>query len=123
MKMTLPLQMPTIMPTMNTINTMMSMRMSMTAGLAGRSVLLTESRNQENVNLPAGRKAGAFHWPLRSGKADARFPVLPLAVVRSLTAILILAIIVYVTYTFWRASTPYGDIMEMIRTQQPSIAH
>ena len=43
------------------------------------------------------------------------------AVVRSLTAILILAIIVYVSYTFWRASTPYGDIMEMIHTQQPSI--
>ena len=43
------------------------------------------------------------------------------AVVRSLTAVLILAIMAYVTYTFWRASTPYGDIMEMIRTQQPSI--
>ena len=26
-----------------------------------------------------------------------------------------------VTYTFWRASTPYGDIMEMIRTRQPSV--
>ena len=52
--------------------------MIMTAGLAGRSVLLTESRNPKNGDLPAGRKAGAFHWPLRSGKADARFPVLPL---------------------------------------------
>ena len=43
------------------------------------------------------------------------------AVVRSLTAILILAIIVYVGWTFWRASTPYGDIMEMIQTKTPDI--
>lgn len=43
------------------------------------------------------------------------------AVVRSLTAILILAIIVYVGWTFWRASTPYGDIMEMIQSKTPDI--
>lgn len=43
------------------------------------------------------------------------------AVVRSLTAVLILAIIVYVGWTFWRASTPYGDIMEMIQTKTPDI--
>lgn len=43
------------------------------------------------------------------------------AVVRSLTAALILAIIVYVGWTFWRASTPYGDIMEMIQTKTPDI--
>lgn len=35
--------------------------------------------------------------------------------VRQLTLILILAVSVYVTYTFWRASTPYGDITESIR--------
>lgn len=43
------------------------------------------------------------------------------AAVRSLTAVLILAIIIYGGSTFWRASTPYGDIMEMIRTWKPSL--
>nr|WP_294492200.1 hypothetical protein [uncultured Mediterraneibacter sp.] len=43
------------------------------------------------------------------------------AVVRSLTSVLIFAIAAYVTYTFWRASTPYGDIMETMRTGQPSV--
>ena len=43
------------------------------------------------------------------------------ALVRSLTAILILAIMIYVGWTFWRASTPYGDIMEMIQTRKPTI--
>lgn len=43
------------------------------------------------------------------------------ALVRCLTAVLILATAVYVTYTFWRASTPYGDIAEAIRTRQLSM--
>ena len=43
------------------------------------------------------------------------------ALVRSLTAVLILATAAYVTYTFWRASTPYGDIMEAIRTRKISM--
>lgn len=43
------------------------------------------------------------------------------AVVRSLTAVLIIATAAYVTWTFWRASTPYGDIMEMIETKQPTM--
>lgn len=43
------------------------------------------------------------------------------ALVRSLTVILILAIMIYVGWTFWRASTPYGDIMEMIQTRKPTI--
>lgn len=43
------------------------------------------------------------------------------ALVRFLTAALILATTVYVTYTFWRASTPYGDIMESIRARDISM--
>ena len=43
------------------------------------------------------------------------------AIVRSLTAILIIATAVYVTWTFWRASTPYGDIMDMIENRQPTM--
>ena len=38
-----------------------------------------------------------------------------------LTAVLILATAAYVTYTFWRASTPYGDILESVRTRKISI--
>lgn len=44
------------------------------------------------------------------------------SVIRSLTAVLILAISVYVTYTFWKASTPYGDIMESFEKKQISAA-
>lgn len=43
------------------------------------------------------------------------------ALVRCLTAVLILAAAAYVTYTFWRASTPYGDIIESIRTRKISM--
>lgn len=43
------------------------------------------------------------------------------ALVRSLTAILILAVTVYVMWTFWRASTPYGDILEALETMKPSL--
>lgn len=43
------------------------------------------------------------------------------SLVRSLTAVLILAITVYVTWTFWRASTPYGDITEAVKTLRPSV--
>lgn len=44
------------------------------------------------------------------------------ALIRSLTAGLILATAVYVTYTFWRASAPYGDIAEAVRTRNISMA-
>ena len=43
------------------------------------------------------------------------------SLVRSLTAILILAVTVYVMWTFWRASTPYGDILEALETMKPSL--
>ena len=43
------------------------------------------------------------------------------ALVRCLTAVLILATAASVTYTFWRASTPYGDIMESLQTRKFSM--
>ena len=43
------------------------------------------------------------------------------SLVRCLTAVLILTTTVYVTYTFWRASTPYGDIADSIRTRNISL--
>lgn len=72
----------------------------------------TYSRRKKNRGVPLAA-------PIRKGGRT--LSRLAAAVVRSLTAILILTITVYVTYTFWRASIPYGDIMEMIRTRQPSI--
>lgn len=38
------------------------------------------------------------------------------ALIRSLTAVLIIALTAYVLYTFWRASAPYGDIPEFVHT-------
>ncbi len=43
------------------------------------------------------------------------------ALVRCLTAVIILATTAYVTYTFWKASTPYGDIQEAVRTKELSM--
>ena len=37
------------------------------------------------------------------------------ALLRQLSLILIIVTAAYVTYTFWRASAPYGDIMESVR--------
>lgn len=39
------------------------------------------------------------------------------ALLRQLSVILILATMIYVTYTFWRASAPYGDIEEALQQQ------
>ena len=54
----------------------------------------------------------------RGGRALSRAAA---ALIRCLTAVLILATAAYVTYTFWRASTPYGDILESVRTQKISM--
>lgn len=89
---------------------------------AGRKRRSADREQEPEARRSSRRKKGRsvpLAAPIRKGGRT--LSRLAAAVVRSLTAILILAIIVYVTYTFWRASTPYGDIMEMIRTQQPSI--
>lgn len=80
-------------------------------------------REQEPDERRSSRRKKGRGVPLAAPirKGGRTLSRLAAAVVRSLTAILILAIIAYVTYTFWRASTPYGDIMEMIRTRQPSV--
>lgn len=57
--------------------------------------------------------------PIRKGgRALSR---LASALVRSLTALLILAVTAYVTWTFWRASTPYGDIIEAVEKKSISM--
>lgn len=39
------------------------------------------------------------------------------ALIRQLSLILIIATAAYVTYNFWRASTPYGDILESVQSR------
>ncbi len=57
-----------------------------------------------------------FRLPRRSVKEAVFSHALRTALVRCLTAVIILATTAYVTYTFWRASTPYGDVQEAVRT-------
>lgn len=65
------------------------------------------------------RRAVPLAAPIRKGgralsKAAA-------ALIRCLTAVLILATTAYVTYIFWRASAPYGDISEAVRTKELTV--
>ena len=69
------------------------------------------SRRRKNRGVPLAA-------PIRKGgRALSR---LTSALVRCFTAVLILVISAYVTWTFWRASTPYGDIMESIQNSRIS---
>lgn len=67
------------------------------------------SRSRGGVPLAAPIKKG--------GKALSRITGILL---RQLSAILIIATSIYVTYNFWRASTPYGDIIEAIEQREIS---
>ena len=69
------------------------------------------SRRRKNRGVPLAA-------PIRKGgRALSR---LTSALVRCFTAVLILVISAYVTWTFWRASTPYGDIMESVQNSSIS---
>ena len=67
------------------------------------------------------KKGRRVHLAAPIRKGGRTLSRLTAAVVHVLTVVLILVILVYVCWTFWRASTPYGDIMDMIRTQQLSV--
>ena len=71
---------------------------------------LSKKRRSRGVPLAA---------PIRKGGRT--LSRLASSLVRSLTAVLILAVTVYVMWTFWRASTPYGDILEALETMRPSL--
>ena len=88
----------------------MNMRTTMkTAGTGGTETAITtrrKSRRRSGGGVPLAapiRKGGRLLSRLSS------------ALLRQLSLILIIATAVYVTYTFWRASAPYGDIMESVR--------
>ena len=65
------------------------------------------SRNSKSRNRRGGVPLAA---PIqKGGKVVSRLTGF---LVRQLTLILIIATVIYVTYTFWRASPPYGDMVE-----------
>lgn len=80
-------------------------------------------REQEPEERRSSRRKKSRGVPLAAPirKGGRTLSRLASAAVRSLTALLIIATMIYVVWTFWRASTPYGDIMEMLRTRQPSM--
>lgn len=76
--------------------------------------------NDDGGYAPARRKSGrrrrgGVHLAAPIQKGGRTLSRISGIIIRQLTLILILAISVYVTYTFWRASVPYGDITESIR--------
>ena len=75
------------------------------------------TRDRSRSRRKGGRRRGGgvpLAAPIRKGgRALSR---LTSALVRGLTAILILAVSAYVTWTFYRASTPYGDILEAVES-------
>ena len=75
------------------------------------------SRNSSGRRKRRGRGGVPLAAPIqKGGKVLSKITG---ALLRQLSIILILATMIYVTYTFWRASAPYGDIEESI--QQRSI--
>ena len=71
------------------------------------------SRSSSGRRKKRGRGGVPLAAPIqKGGKALSRITG---ALLRQLSIILILATMIYVTYTFWRASAPYGDIEESIQ--------
>ena len=69
----------------------------------------TKRKNEEKILK--------YLWLHLSEKEDVSFPTFPLSLIRSLTALLILAVMIFASWTFLRASAPYGDIMEAVNTK------
>ena len=71
------------------------------------------SRNSSGRRKRRGRGGVPLAAPIqKGGKVLSKITG---ALLRQLSIILILATMIYVTYTFWRASAPYGDIEESIQ--------
>lgn len=79
----------------------------------------SDYRKQKKAQKKRRSRSVPLAAPIRKGGRT--LSRLASALVRSLTAILILAVTAYVMWTFWRASTPYGDIMEALETMKPSV--
>lgn len=81
----------------------------------------TETGNVRQRNVSNKRRSRGVHLAAPIRKGGRTLSRLASTLVRSMTAVLILAITAYVMWTFWRASTPYGDIMEALDTMKPSL--
>lgn len=81
----------------------------------------TETGNVRQRNVSSKRRSRGVHLAAPIRKGGRTLSRLASTLVRSMTAVLILAITAYVMWTFWRASTPYGDIMEALDTMKPSL--
>lgn len=79
------------------------------------------SNNVRQRNVSSKRRSRGVHLAAPIRKGGRTLSRLASTLVRSMTAVLILAITAYVMWTFWRASTPYGDIMEALDTMKPSL--
>ncbi len=77
----------------------------------------TPSRRDRSTRRKRSRSVPLAAPIRKGGRALSRMTS---ALIRCLTALLILAVTAYVTWTFWRASTLYGDIMEAVRTRSIS---
>ena len=75
----------------------------------------------EDRGRSARRKRGGVHLAAPIQKGGRTLSRISGILIRQLSLILILAVSIYVTYTFWRASTPYGDITESIRQKTFSL--
>ena len=67
------------------------------------------------ISMKTGMSGGGVPLAAPIRKGGRLLSRLSSALLRQLSLILIIATAVYVTYTFWRASAPYGDIMESVR--------
>lgn len=81
---------------------------------SGRNSYVDEDSSRDSGRRRRKSRGGVpLAAPIRKGgKLLSR---LSSALLRQLSLILIIVTAVYVTYTFWRASAPYGDIMESVR--------
>lgn len=77
-------------------------------------------RREERVRTSRKRRGGV-HLAAPIQKGGRTLSRISGIIVRQLSLILIAAVSVYVIYTFWRASVPYGDITESIRQKSFSL--
>lgn len=101
---------------MMTIIMMMTMKMNTTKVMMKTVTMITpipmtvpKRKNEEkNSKIPLAA-------PIRKGGRI--LSNISASLIRSLTALLILAVMIFASWTFLRASAPYGDIMEAVNTK------
>jgi hypothetical protein len=98
---------------MMTIIMMMTMKMNTTKVMMKTVTMITPipmtvPKRKKNSKIPLAA-------PIRKGGRI--LSNISASLIRSLTALLILAVMIFASWTFLRASAPYGDIMEAVNTK------